>query len=535
MKPLPSLMKYFFAALCFLMILSGSSQAQFIPVHISDKAVYEFLEEMAGEHLIQVTSVAKPWSRIYIAQKLSEIADHRDNLTPRQQKELNFYLKDFGKELKPDKNFNRRLDLFYYKDSLFSLTVNPIGGFELFSNAKGSAYHWWNGAEAFASVDNWGFYASLRDNHESERLSKEAFITQRMGANYKGNNDYSEMRGGVTYSWKWGSAALAKDHFSWGTNTHGSNIFSGRTPSFPFLNLELKPVHWFTFRFIEGWLISEVVDSSRSYWVTNSYGTDYREVYHPKYLSANLFTFTPWNHTSISFGNSIIYTDIGLHTGYLIPMFFFKSVDHTVNAGIDNQNSQMFFDLSTRFIKHTHLYATLFVDEISTSRMFDPDKHSNFISIKVGTEISNFPLKNVGLQLEYTRTNPLTYRHYVPTLTFESNRFNLGNYLLDNSREYFVSAWYKPLRGVLIKMAFNKAQKGPDYTQLGSNRLGLPFLESIEWENSEITLSASYQLINSGYLFSSLSFRNITDISGYVPDLFMGKTTTFSMGMNFGF
>ena len=120
-------MKYFFAALCFLVILSGSSQAQYIPVHISDKAVYEFLEEMAGEHLIHVTSVAKPWSRIYIAQKLSEIDDHRDDLTQRQQKELDFYLKDFGKELKPDKNFNRRLDLFYYKDSLFSLTVNPIG------------------------------------------------------------------------------------------------------------------------------------------------------------------------------------------------------------------------------------------------------------------------------------------------------------------------------------------------------------------------------------------------------------------------
>ena len=85
-----------------------------------------------------------------------------------------------------DKNFDKRLDVYTYKDSLFTFSVNPILGIDYFSNDSGSFYHRWNGAEAFAYIGkHWGFYASLRDNHESILLEKEDFLTQRTGANYK--------------------------------------------------------------------------------------------------------------------------------------------------------------------------------------------------------------------------------------------------------------------------------------------------------------------------------------------------------------
>ena len=77
-----------------------------------------------------------------------------------------------------------------------------------------------------------------------------------------------------------------------------------------------------------------------------------REVYRPKYIAANMFTFTPWKRLNISVGNSIVYSDMNVHPAYLIPVLFYKSVDHTLNQGIDNQNSQMFFDVSSRQIKH---------------------------------------------------------------------------------------------------------------------------------------------------------------------------------------
>ena len=506
--------------------------------HISNSSIYEFLDELANMQVISINSAAKPYSRTFIANKLLEANEKKDLLNNRQQKDLAFFLKDFNKELQADKNFDKRIDLFYYKDSLFTFSVNPILGKKYFFNKNGSVYHRWNGAEAFATIgQHWGFYASLRDNHENEILSEDNFLTSRMGANYKGKNDFSEMRGGITYSWNWGSFGLIKDHFTWGNNYNGSNIFSGRTPSFAHIRLNLKPSAWFEFNYIHGWLISEVVDSTRSYWFRDGNNMTYRKVYHKKFIAANMFTFTPVKRLNLSFGNSIVYTDLDEYPAYLIPVMFYKSIDHTVNSGIDNQNSQMFFDISSRQIKNIHIYTTFFIDEVAIGRMFNPDEHSNFFSTKAGFRLINFPIQNISFTSEYTKTNALAFQHYVPALTFESNRYNMGHYLKDNAKELYFAVQYKPIRGLIIDMSYLHAQKGPDYTVQGNTgRLGLPFMDVVEWENKTITFKARYEIINDAFVFAEFINSNITgDVTTYTPSFFHGKTNTVSLGMNFGF
>ncbi len=524
--------------LLYLLLFSfGIAFSQEVPYSIEKRSVYEFLEEMAGAHLIEVNTTAKPWSRKFISTKLEELQSQTGQLNTRQQKELIFYLKDFSKELKPDKHFNKRFDILYYKDSLFTFSANLILGMQYWNNANGGIHHRRNGAEAFAYAGkHWGFYANLRDNHDSRKIRSPQYLNQLPGANYKGDNDFSEMRGGVTYSWKWGSIGLLKDHFVWGDNLNGSNIFSGRTPSFAMIDLHLHPAKWIELRYIHGWLVSMVVDSARSYWFADGPVRTYRRVYHPKYIAANLFTVTPWQRLHLSFGNSIVYTDIGLHPAYLIPFMFFKSIDHTLNAGIDNMNSQMFFDISSHQIKNLHLFASLFLDEIAISRMFDKDRHSNFYSLKVGGELTDFPFQNIGLRAEYTRTNPLTYQHYVPALTFESNRYNLGYYLKDNSLAYFFSVFVRPLRGLYGDVSWSLAKKGPDYTPLGNNgRLGLPFMESVDWQDKTVSLHVRYQVVNDGYATFSFVHRNVSGNPVYTPACWQGETNTCSVGLNFGF
>ena len=520
-----------------LIVDISASKGQEVFYHISNTSLYDFLDETANSQLIDLNTAIKPYSRSFIASKLHELEKQKEQLNERQIKDLDFFLKDFNKELKPDKDFNKRFDIFYYKDSLFTFSINPILGIQYWTNKNGSATHWWNGAEAFAYIGkHWGLYANLRDNHDEQFLSRPDYLIQRMGANYKGNGDYSEMRGGISYSWNWGSFGLIKDHFTWGNNYNGANIFSGRTPSIPQIYLRMKPVKWFEFRYTHGWLVSEVVDSTRSYWISSSYGTDYREVYHPRYIATNLFTFTPVEKLNLSFGNSIVYADLGVFPGYLIPLVFFKSIDHSTNHGIDNQNSQMFIDISSRNIKNLHLYTSLFIDELATSRIFNP-KESNFYSWKIGGKLSNFPLQNLSLTVEYTRSNPLTFQHYVPTLEFESNKFNLGHYLKDNSQEIYISIEAKPLRGLYLHVFFLLAQKGPDYDELGGDRLGLPFMETIEWENNSFSILARYEIINDAFLILEFQNSNINgnDLNKYTHPMWHGKTNTFSAGMNFGF
>jgi len=277
-----------------------------------------------------------------------------------------------------------------------------------------------------------------------------------------------------------------------------------------------------------------VVDSTRSFYYSTSIGTSYRKVYHNKYLAANIFTVKPFERFRFSFGNSIIY-DHEIEAAYLTPFFFFKSIDHTLNSGIDNQNSQMFFDLSSRQIKYLHLYATLFLDEIAIGRMFDADEHSNFYSLKLGFRLSNFPLKNVVFTSEYTQTNPLVFRHYIPTLTFESNQYNLGHYLQDNARELFLALTIKPIRGLIIDMFYTFAQKGPDHTALGSERLGLPFMENVEWENKMFIFRSQYEIVNDGFVFAEYMYRKVEGLPDYSPAIWQEPSNTFSLGVNFGF
>src|SRR5664279_5880947 len=193
-------------------MLNRSILAQEVPQPVDNKGIYEFLDELAGEHIITINSAIKPYSRLFISKALKSAEEKKDQLNPRQQKELSFYLMDFGKELNAGKDWNRRKDLFYYKDSLFSLTINPVLGGEIFTNSSGKATYLRNGAEARGYINNWGFYASLRDNHEKPLLGLPGYLTQRVDGHIKGSIDFSEMKGGVTYSWKWGSAGLVKDN-----------------------------------------------------------------------------------------------------------------------------------------------------------------------------------------------------------------------------------------------------------------------------------------------------------------------------------
>ena len=525
--------------LILLLTLAVPLHAQYIPVHPTN-GVYVFLDELANEGIIELNTATLPRSRMEISRLLVSVDP--STLNARQQKELVFFLKDFNKEQIPNKQFQRRTDLFYYRDSSFSVTINPIGGGDIWFNENGMANHWWNGAGGWATLGKFGIYASLRDNHESLQMTKPSYLNQNMGgANFKpfsdGHVDYWESRGGVTYDFGKGAVGLVKDHFEWGDNAHGSNIFSGRTPSFAHFFLYLKPVRWLEFRYVHGWLVSEVVDSSRSFYNSTSYGTSYRKVYHSKFMAANLITLIPVPGLDISLGNSIIYDYDNVHPAYLIPLMFYKPVDHTLQSGIDNMNSQIFVNLSSRLIPHIHMYTSLFLDEVAVKRIFKPDEH-NFYSFKGGFRISDL-IPNTFAGIEYTITDALTYRHFDPTLTFESNRFNLGHYLTDNAKEFYVNFGIRPVRAMQIEAEYTNARKGPDHTAIGDNRVTITSFTPIVWQSNEFAVNVSWEIINDGYLRVGYSWRNVTGeehyLKEYTPEYWWGKTGTLQVGLNFGF
>ncbi len=548
------------------LLLPLLSTSQVVYEHISRTAIYDFLDELANAKLIEINSAIKPYSRIFIAEKLHEASEKQDQLNKRQKKELEFYLKDYRLELQYTTKGMKPLNIFpksdhfatalnplgfHYRDSIFAASIRPVWGIDYYNNSNGNAYHRWGGLEAFAYItDHFGGYTSLRDNYESEVLTSPEYFNQRQGVPEKGSPDggveYSEARGGLMASWKWGAVGIIKDHEEWGNNYNGSNILSGRTPSFAQIKLQLTPIRWFEFNYFHGWLVSEVVDSSESHWE----GTAYRAVFYPKYIAANMFTFRPVRNLAISFGNSIVYSDMNVQLAYLIPFLFYKSVDHTLNgtnaAGETGQNSQLFLDISSRNIKNLHLFLTIFVDEFSMSRVTDPDRH-NFLSWKGGFRLSNWPVKNLILTGEFTYTLPMTYQHNISTTTFESNHYNLGHYLRDNSNELYFDLRYKPVRGLTIDLSYTLARHYNNYIyDFNPGVDEHPVMKDLTWRNNEVALRARYEFLNNAYAFVGLIFGNVEgfDVDGqtaqyylnkYSPGLFQGKTTTLQAGFNVGF
>ncbi|MBK7172923.1 MAG: hypothetical protein IPH84_06760 [Bacteroidales bacterium] len=553
--------------LFIIILIFKAADAQFIPENTGNEGIYSFIDEMATEGWISINSAVKPYSRQMIYQGLVKARESMDQMNKRQKKELEFYLKSFRYEgsasdslskasstdlLKKSKSWSTGLTPFgvHYKDALFTVTGKPIYNIEYLSNANGTVTHTRGGVEVNAAIaGQWGIYASLRDNHENELLSRPGYFTLREGGAFKENNggreggDYSEFRGGITYAWKWGDVGIVKDQIVWGNNLHGSNILSGKAPSFAHLRLHLNPVKWLDFNYFHGWLVSEVIDSTRSQFNTNQR----RTVFSQKFMAANLITITPFKKLKVSLGNSIVYSDLGgVHPAYLIPLAFYKSIDHTLNHAIDNQNSQMFLDISARVIPKLHLSGSVYVDEFSITRLSSKESH-NFISWKGSASVYNFPLENLSFFAEFTQTTPITYKHYIPTITFESSKYGLGHYLMDNSREIYLSVGYRPVSRLYLSVSYTMAEHGNDYTYEPRNDITeLPMLEENCWQSKELTTKASYQFFNTAYIFIEFGQRNVEgfDLDGqtaqyyldkFTPAFFQGETQTISTGFFLGF
>ena len=98
--------------LILLIFSSFTSHSQVVYEHISRKSIYDFLDELANAKLIEINSAVKPYSRVFIAEKLQEASQKQDQLNKRQQKDLEFYMKDYRLELQANTTGMKPLNIF---------------------------------------------------------------------------------------------------------------------------------------------------------------------------------------------------------------------------------------------------------------------------------------------------------------------------------------------------------------------------------------------------------------------------------------
>ena len=590
--------------LILLLCISSWCVAQNIPVSLSYTRLYDFLDELMTDGVINAHQTAvRPYTRSQVADMLEQAQDVDSLLNKRQKADLVFYLNEFALErdtmvdnyvqYTDHATFNVSLadPQFSYKsaNNQFKMRLRPILGANVTVNKKGALVQRWWGAELQMDIANhlsiWG---SLRDNSWNGNWLSDSYfptagdkmygarihygtsqvqpaLSNLAGVQYKEANyggDFSDSKGGINlYTW-WGSIGIQRENIRWGDAYHCSNILSGNSPAVPMITMQLTPCKWFQFDYFHAWLVSNVLDSTYFYLEHTTNAAQPVVNYRPynKFMAANMFTITPIKQLSLSFGNSIIYAEQTIQAAYLIPIAFYKSLDHLLTKGVrsQNQNSQVYASLSVRPVDHIQVYGSVFVDEVKFSRFKSSNPENNPISYLLGFNWSGWPVKGLSLKAEFMRSYIATYIHSIDVLDYTSNSYNMGHYMGDNAQSIYAELAYRPVRGLLLKLSYTNDTKYNSYSYLRDNISETiaqkPFDHCI-YRNDELRLDGIYEVHPNMYLTLSVGYNNAQGfdnqkenalpseelgnaqhyLNRFCPLYYQGKNFSVSAAFSFGF
>jgi hypothetical protein len=516
------------------------AQVVYEPLH---RDVYSFLSRLSQKSVIVFDDQVRPVSRKYIAQKLIEASEKSSLLTALEKEELGFFNKDFKFEFDILNNIKidskqidiigydkgDRLRLFSYQDNLFSLNVSPILGLKIGSRDGEKLTHIWNGVYAYGYIDNYlGFSFDFRDNSESGKtIDKDKAFTPVTGVegrtdenifNYSSEKtEYSEINAVVAADWSWGSFSVGKGFNEWGYGESGLLVLSKKPPSYGFIKLDVKPVDWLKFNYMHGWLSSGIPDSN-SFFYNTSGGISFS--FKNKFIATHSLIVTPMSGLDLSVGESIVYDD-RLELLYLMPIMFFRLADHQLSNQLNaaGGNAQFFFGISSKGqISNTHLYATLFIDEITLSGLFDTYKQRNQLGFTLGGSITDLPIENLTAKIEYTKIYPFVYRHYIQTKNYQSAGYSLGHWMGHNADLIYASLNYRFFRGLQATIFGQYVRKGEDgnVEQQYNIQPQPPFLFGLRKNYSFLGAEIKYEYTHE--LFAKFNFQ-ITNSSVQQEDL----------------
>lgn len=525
--------------------------AQRIPEAIEYTEVYDFIEELTSDGVIQSNAAIKPYTRDAIARMLLDAQSKDSLLSQRQKDDLQFYLQDYALEadtlpvyysyghrhvtqwITPVSNLSLADPSLHIltQNKVFKMRVRPILGMDLSYNKRGMLMHRWYGAEIQMDIaHHLSIWGSIRDNSwsgqgiDGSKITKPQYLNDLAGVQYKESNyggDFSDSRGGISlYAW-WGSIGVQRERIQWGDAQHCSNILSAHNPAVPMVTLQLTPCKWFQFDYFHAWLPSNVMDST--YYYSERYKEGETKLnYRPanKFMAANMFTFMPIKYIQFSFGNSIVYAERTVQAAYFIPIAFYKSLDHLLTKGLgsENQNSQVFASISVRPTDHLRLYGSFFLDEFKLARLKPSNKEKNPISYLVGFNWSGWPVKGLSLRGEFMRSYIACYTHSIKVTDYSSNSYNMGHYMGDNAQSIFVQLSYRPVRGLRLTLDYTNDTKYRAYDYVRAYIAGQrntttpiiaqkPFDEKI-WRNDILRFRAVYEVFNNCYAHVDVSYNN---------------------------
>jgi hypothetical protein len=525
-KILHRIFLFFIGVVLFTCPCRVQAQSVYVPVQ---HEVYDFLKRMEARQLFtDYQDAARPLSRMQIAKALSALEQRVDDMTRMERETFEFLKTEFHFELQkiagdsePDETrwhiYSHELtqgmlnfDIDYSLSRMNSgdqVTTYRSQGLKMYGSMYNSVGLYFNLIDNLEKGDNVN-YSRFNDNQidnfswlsSADKDYYKRVKTPLRGVilsvlNSSNQVQYDEIN--AQFSWQIGAFTLSLEKMNnvWGYGRNGTVIFSDNAPSYPQIKLRVPLSKDIDFVYFHGELNSNVVDSSLSYFVTypgQAY-SKFREVDHSKYIAAHQLEISLWHGVDFSIGESIVYSDRGPLLMYLIPIMFFKAGEHYNN---DKDNSQLFGSLDLNVVKNVNAYLSLFIDELNTDKLFDPNLSHRQVAFTSGIRVFDIPATNFDMTLEYTRVNPATYNHSYPSTTFTNNGFILGSWMGQNADDLFLELGLTPMHSLRLTTFGEIYRKGgmlPLADQYSDNQGNWTFLFGPLHIERSIGITAKYQ------------------------------------------
>ncbi|MCH5599275.1 hypothetical protein [Niabella ginsengisoli] len=352
----------------------------------------------------------------------------------------------------------------------FDLVINPVLniGFMKETGNDQNLFYNTRGISIRGRIANKiGFYTTLTDNQERYPLYVQDWMNERNavpGAGYyknfkgAGGRDYFDARGYVTF----GVTKYIDVAFGYDKNFIGNGQRSLFLSDFGNNNLFLR-LNTRIWKFNYQNLFMELTHAHQKQ-SDGLLGKKYAAMHH---LDINL---TKWLNVGI-FEGIVFGRTNRFEFGYLVPVIFYRSVEHNLGSP---DNAVVGMDFKANVARTAQVYGQLLFDELKTSELTGGNGWwANKFGYQIGAKyIDAFKVKNLDLQLELNRVRPYTYSHKDSVANYSHYNQPLAHPLMANFNEWIGVARYRPAPKWMIEGRAMYYTQGLDSTgsvNFGSN------------------------------------------------------------------
>jgi hypothetical protein len=253
-----------------------------------------------------------------------------------------------------------------------------------------------------------------------------------------------------------------------------------------------------------------------------------------KYLALHRVEVSLFDRLRIGASEMVIYQRLTPEFGYLNPVNFYKSAEHSLR---DRDNAFLNFDLEYYPQPGWKFYGSWLIDDIDFSKM-GTGWWGNEFAWQIGFTNTGFVkvIPDLDLTVEYTRIEPYVYSNRLHGNEYTHNRIGLGHHLDPNSDEWFTQLSYRPCRSWRAWCTVTYSRHGENVVlsdglvafNAGGNALEghrdvdgvtAPFLAGFLVQTTGVELRASYEPFTDMIITGALAFQRADHVTqGYTAD-----------------